>query len=147
MKYSLDYALSLNSDISPVEKEKVMAAVWKDMETIGAVYRDRVDRYSALALDEPLKLLDGFDYAIVGVTEYPRQNIVYDYWKCVEVYVIRDKMSEDDAMDKLDLLIENLDQEEDPVVMQPLDLEFSDEDDDDIEFEIRQRPLPPHLKD
>lgn len=136
MKYSFDYAFSTNSDISPVDRERVMKETWAEMEKLGAKMRQRVTDFGTWVMDEPLEVLDGFDYAITGITEYPRENVIYDYWKCVEVMIIRDGMSEDDAIDKMDIMIESLDEERSPIIMQPMDLEILFDDDDDIEFEL-----------
>lgn len=112
-----------------------MKETWAEMAKFGAKMRQRVTDYGTWTLDEPLEVLEGFDYAIIGITEYPRENVIYDYWKCVETLIIRDGMSEDDAIDRLDAIIEDLEEDRSPIIMQPMDLELAFEDEEDHEFD------------
>jgi hypothetical protein len=54
--------------------------------------------------EEELLFADGFDKAIVGLGEqYSRTTaVVYDYNKCVEVLMTRDKMSRDEAIEYME---------------------------------------------
>lgn len=139
MKYSFDYAFSINSDISAADKERVMKETWSEMEKLGVKMRQRVTDFGNWVMDEPLETIEGFDYAITGITEYPRENVIYDYWKCVEVLIIRDGLSEDDAIDKMDKIIDDLelDGERSPIVMQPMDLDLVFVDEEDQEFDMK----------
>jgi hypothetical protein len=45
---------------------------------------------------------DGLDAAIIGVTEGVSEPVVaYDYDKCVEIFRIRDGMTEEDALEHM----------------------------------------------
>ena len=54
--------------------------------------------------DETLLFADGFDDAILGLGEqYSRTTaVVYDYKKCAEILMNRDKMSYEDAIEYLE---------------------------------------------
>lgn len=55
-------------------------------------------------VEETFLFADGFDEAILGVGEqYSRTTaVVYDYNKCVQILVDRDKMSYEDAVEYME---------------------------------------------
>lgn len=52
-------------------------------------------------LDEETLTADGFDAAIVGVTEDSPVRVVYEYHTCVRVLMAVDGMSEEDAIEHM----------------------------------------------
>lgn len=134
MKVSFNYAIEFGSDISPELQADVMEEAWAMMEEEAQKNRERVDLYSDYILEEPLITVEGFDYAIMAISEHPRAVVVYDYWKCIEVYMVGSGMDEDEAVETLDALISQYTDPNEPIFVQPFD--FSDEDDaDDEELE------------
>ena len=53
--------------------------------------------------DDMLKV-DGLDRAIIGIgRQFTQQFFVYDYDKCIEVFMTRDDMSEEDAREWMEV--------------------------------------------
>ena len=134
MKLSFNYAIEIGSDISPELQADVMEEVWAMMEEEGQKNRERVDLYSNYILDEPLITVEGFDYAIMAISEHPRTVVVYDYWKCIEVYMVGSGMDEEEAVETLDALIAQYTDPNEPMFIQPFN-SFDEEDVDDEELE------------
>lgn len=59
----------------------------------------------AQEFEEDLLFADGFDDAILGLGEqYSRTRaVVYDYSKCVKILMTRDGMSNEDALDYMEI--------------------------------------------
>jgi hypothetical protein len=51
--------------------------------------------------DDKCLIADGFDAAIVGVTNTLEPITVYDWDRCVEILIVRDGMSEEDALEHM----------------------------------------------
>ena len=134
MKLSFNYAIKIGSDIPPELQADVMEEVWAMMEEEGQKNRERVDLYSNYILDEPLITVEGFDYAIMAISEHPRTVVVYDYWKCIEVYMVGSGMDEEEAVETLDALIAQYTDPNEPMFIQPFN-SFDEEDVDDEELE------------
>ena len=134
MKLSFNYAIEIGSDIPPELQADVMEEVWAMMEEEGQKNRERVDLYSNYILDEPLITVEGFDYAIMAISEHPRTVVVYDYWKCIEVYMVGSGMDEEEAVETLDALIAQYTDPNEPMFIQPFN-SFDEEDVDDEELE------------
>jgi hypothetical protein len=65
--------------------------------THGKEMRKLVDEFADNLGDEEMLVADGFDAAIVGVTESIDPVVVYDWNKCVEI--LRKDMPEEDAIE------------------------------------------------
>lgn len=53
--------------------------------------------------DEQTLLADGFEDALIGFGHRHNQQVaIYDYWKCVEVLIKRDRMTEEDAIEHME---------------------------------------------
>lgn len=52
-------------------------------------------------MDESTLTADGFDAAIVGVTDSHPLRVVYDYDACVRVLMVVDGMTEEDALEHM----------------------------------------------
>lgn len=130
MKLSVNYALATGSDISPSEKTRVLKAVWQQMEDEGRVLRSKVETQMDIMEIDGLVMIDGFDYALVGVADYPHDCVIYDYVRCVEIFAVRDGMSLDAASEAVEQIISDNEVEEDgPIFVYPLD--YVDEEDMD----------------
>lgn len=70
-------------------------------ELEGKRLRVLVDDFSDNIEDEEMLVADGFDAAIVGITESCEPIIVYDWDKCVEILRVRDEMTEEDAIEHM----------------------------------------------
>ena len=134
MKISFKHAVSLESDdlldVHEDVSDDTRSVMWESMEEIGAKNMERVQVYSDWITDDPLVILEGFDYAIMGISEYPREVLIYDYWKCIEVLMVGDGVLEEDAVDILDGIIATCSEENDPIFLQPFSV-FDEEDLDD----------------
>lgn len=52
---------------------------------------------------EDTLLADGFEDALIGFGhQHSKQIAIYDYWKCVEVLMKRDGMTEEDAIEHME---------------------------------------------
>jgi hypothetical protein len=69
-----------------------------------AARREEEDVYEELAVVNPLAVVAlGFEDAYIGFTVGTGPSLaVYDYDKCVEVLVARDKLTEEEAQEYLD---------------------------------------------
>jgi hypothetical protein len=65
----------------------------------GRRLRDIVDELADESGDEGMLVADGFDAAIIGITEDGEPVVVYDWDKCVKILEVRDGMSNDDAVE------------------------------------------------
>lgn len=65
----------------------------------GKTMRRLVDDYADNLGDGEMLVADGFDAAIIGVTEACEPTVVYDWDKCVEI--LRKDMSEEDAIEHM----------------------------------------------
>lgn len=134
MKFSVNYALSTGSDISPSDKEKVLKSLWQELDSEGRNIRNRVDLQIEIMGTEDVTLVDGLDYALVGVADYPHDCVVYDYVRCVEIFAVRDGMSLDDATEKVEEIITRYeDEEQGPIFLYPIDY-ITEEDLEDYDI-------------
>ena len=131
MKISFNYAIEFGSEVPPEVQADAMEEAWAMMEIEAKRNRERVDLYSNYILEEPLITVEGFDYAIMGISEHPRAVVVYDYWKCLEVLIVGDGMGEDEAVESLDTLIADYTDNNEPLFIQPF--EFFDNSEEDEE--------------
>ena len=137
MKLSIHYALATGSDISESDKSKVLDATWENMAAEGAVLRQRIEDYVHHTGAGPYKMLENFDYAIVGVAELPHECVIYDYWRCVEILVVRNRMSMEEASDTVEKLIDKMDElENGPMFMFPMDYVEPGEDEDLDDYDL-----------
>lgn len=65
----------------------------------GKTMRRLVDDFADNLGDGEMLVADGFDAAIIGVTEACEPTVVYDWDKCVEL--LRKDMSEEDAIEHM----------------------------------------------
>lgn len=65
----------------------------------GKAMRALIDEFADNFGDEGMLVADGFDAAIIGVTEGIEPVVVYDWAKCVEI--LRKDMSEEDAIEHM----------------------------------------------
>lgn len=65
--------------------------------------KENLEKINQIADDmgEPLLLADNLEAAIVGVTESMEPVVVYDHEKCIEIFVILEEMTEEDARDHM----------------------------------------------
>lgn len=134
MKFSVNYALATGSDISPQDKAKVLKSVWNEMEDEGRVLRSKVQTQMDIMEIDGLTMIEGLDYALVGIADYPHDCVIYDYVRCVEIFAVRDAMSLNDASEAVEQIISDNETEEDgPIFVYPLDyLDEEDLDDYDL---------------
>ena len=59
-----------------------------------------------LNIGEYVILPDGFEEAVLGVSVNKPKRVIYDYWKCLDTIIKRDKADFDYAIDWLDEFIE-----------------------------------------
>lgn len=127
MEFSISYALATGSDISPTEKKRVLNSVWQQMEAEGRVLRSRVEAQKDILDMEDVTMIDGLDYAIVGVADYPHDCAIYDYVRCVEVFAVKYGLSLEAASEKVEEVIAENEQKDDGAIfVYPLD--YIDED-------------------
>jgi hypothetical protein len=78
--------------------KKVSKRELKELQKEGDRLRALVDEFA----DGEMLVADGLDAAIIGVTEGVSEPVVaYDYDKCVEIFRIRDGMTEEDALEHM----------------------------------------------
>lgn len=70
-------------------------------EAEGKRLRALVDDYADDNGDEEMLVADGFDAAIIGITESAEPVVIYDWDTCVEILRVRDGMSEEDALEHM----------------------------------------------
>jgi hypothetical protein len=137
MKLSIHYALATGSDISETDRTKVLDATWENMHSEGAVLRQRIEDYVQNTGAGPYRMLENFDYAIAGVAELPHECVIYDYWRCVEVLVVRNRMSMAEASDRVEDLIEKMDElDNGPMFIFPMDYVENEEEQDLDDYDI-----------
>ena len=136
MKISFNYAIEFGSEVPPEVQADAMEEAWAMMEIEAKRNRERVDLYSNYILEEPLMTVEGFDYAIMGISEHPRAVVVYDYWKCLEVLIVGDGMGEDEAVESLDTLIADYTDNNEPLFIQPFEFFDNSEEDEEDEEEL-----------
>lgn len=51
--------------------------------------------------DTEMLVADGFDAAIIGYTEGMEAKVVYDWAECVNILIMRDGMTEEDALEHM----------------------------------------------
>jgi hypothetical protein len=69
----------------------------KKLELYGKEAREYIESMSD-GYEQPIVVMDGFDAAIIGIIEVDRYPVaVYSYQLMIDVLVVRDKMSEDEA--------------------------------------------------
>lgn len=74
----------------------------KKLAIYGKEARQYIDELSDVT-EQPIIVMDGFDAAIVGVTEiHHTPVVVYSYQMMIDVLMVRDQMSEDDAAEYID---------------------------------------------
>ena len=79
-------------------KKKVKKPVDPEIEH-GKKMRKLVDEFVDNLGDEETLVADGFDAAIIGITESCDPVVVYDWDKCIEI--LRKDMSEEDALEHM----------------------------------------------
>jgi len=55
-----------------------------------------------ISFDKRTIFISGFEEAVVGVTATSPERVIYDYWKCLDYLVRKEKHNFDDALDLLD---------------------------------------------
>lgn len=78
--------------------KKVSKRELKQLEKEGESLRALVEEHA----DGEMLIADGLDAAIIGVTEGVSEPVVaYSYDKCIEIFRIRDGMTEEDALEHM----------------------------------------------
>jgi hypothetical protein len=67
----------------------------------GAILRKRIVEMAEDMGDEEMLLADGFDAAILGVTEGMSPIVVYSWDECIEILIHRDDMTMEDAIEHM----------------------------------------------
>jgi hypothetical protein len=75
---------------------KLLLKQIKDLEKINRKWVDRIAEDH-----EGLLTADGFDSAILGISDGIEPVIVYSYNQCVHVLCVRDEMTEEDAIEHM----------------------------------------------
>ena len=70
-------------------------------EAEGKRLRAIVDDFADNLGDGEMLVADGFDAAILGITEDSEPTVVYDWDMCVEILRVRDGMTEEDAIEHM----------------------------------------------
>ena len=70
-------------------------------ELEGKRLRALVDDFADNLGDGEMLVADGFDAAIIGITEDNEPTVVYDWDMCVEILRVRDEMKEEDAIEHM----------------------------------------------
>ncbi len=72
----------------------------KELETEGKRLRAWVDEFAEnLGEGDEILVADGLDAAIAGISEGMEPVVIYDWDKCIEIFRVRDGMSEEDALE------------------------------------------------
>ena len=87
-------------------KEPVRKAVpnpeVKEIETRGTYLREAVAEFADnMGEGDEMLCADGFEAAILGVTESCEPVVVYDWNECVRILQVRDEMTEEDAIEHM----------------------------------------------
>ena len=70
------------------------------IEETGTRLRKAIEDYAdEIGEGEEMLCADGFEAAILGVTETSDPVVVYDWTECVRILQIRDEMTEEDALE------------------------------------------------
>ena len=81
-----------------VSKREQHKAVVKQLHQEGKAMRALIDEHA----DDDMLVADGLDAAIIGVTEGVSEPVVaYSYEKCIEIFRMRDGMTEEDALEHM----------------------------------------------
>lgn len=83
-----------------VSKKKAIKFV-DPFELEGKRLRALVDDFADNLGDGEMLVADGFDAAIIGITECGEPTVVYDWDMCVEILRVRDEMKEEDAIEHM----------------------------------------------
>ena len=76
---------------------------WDEVEAALLTIEDLREPFLSENADDMLKV-DGLDRAIIGIgRQFSQQFFVYDYDKCIEVFMTRDDMSEEDAREWMEV--------------------------------------------
>ena len=76
---------------------------WDELQTALSTIEDLREPFLSENADDMLKV-DGLDRAIIGIgRQFTQQFFVYDYDKCIEVFMTRDDMSEEDAREWMEV--------------------------------------------
>ena len=70
------------------------------LKKLGKENRKRIDEMLE-DMEESTLTADGFDSAIIGLTDSDPVRVVYDYEACVRVLIIVDGMTEEDALEHM----------------------------------------------
>ena len=74
----------------------------KKLELYGKEAREYIESMSD-GYEQPIVVMDGFDAAIIGIIEVDRYPVaVYSYQLMIDVLVVRDQMSADEASEYID---------------------------------------------
>jgi len=74
----------------------------KKLELYGKEAREYIESMSD-GYEQPIVVMDGFDAAIIGIIEVDRYPVaVYSYQLMIDVLVVRDQMSTDEASEFID---------------------------------------------
>ena len=87
-------------------KEPVRKAVpnpeVKEIETRGKYLREAVAEFADnMGEGDEMLCADGFEAAILGITESCEPVVVYDWDECVRILQVRDEMTEIDALEHM----------------------------------------------
>ena len=76
---------------------------WDEVEAALLTIEDLREPFLSENADDMLKV-DGLDRAIIGIgRQFSQQFFVYDYDKCIEVFMTRDDMCEEDAREWMEV--------------------------------------------
>lgn len=70
------------------------------------ILEELTERDLILGDKQHIILVDGFENAFLGVTVNNPIKAIYDYWKCLDLLIHKEKMEYDDAVDYLDEFLE-----------------------------------------
>jgi hypothetical protein len=133
MQISMGYSIQFPSETDEKVVDDMLVEVMEDIEAeaeANASYLAEINDY--VVADGPLIDLESFEFAIIGVSEYPREMVVYDYWKCVHLMILRDKMTMTEAINALDIIVAGCTDEGDPIFVQTFDW-LAENDNNDLD--------------
>ena len=72
--------------------------------------------------DEQVILADGFENAIVGITASNPKQVIYDFWKCINIIIkaSKNKMDFNEAMDWLEDYISETTEDDELRIIAPI---------------------------
>ena len=86
----------------PAPKKAVPSREVQEIENHGKALREAVAEYADnLGEGDEMLCADGFEAAILGVTESSEPVVVYDWDECVRILRVRDDMTEEDAIEHM----------------------------------------------